>query len=244
MLDPLDPAAAHALNQLRAWLARAAAIDSRLPPERALAATLGVGRSALRKALATLAAEGQIWRHVGKGTYIGSRPIDGLADVAALARRTNPAEIIQTRFVLEPAAASLAALQATPAHLAEMRTCLQATRAAATWRQYEGWDNRLHRTVAAAAQNALLLGLLDTVGAVRRAVVWGRLRERDLPPADHHSFAEHEAIVAAIAERDGEAAAEAMRTHLENVADHLLKPFSEKSPKAPQIAVKRLQHVD
>ena len=224
MLVLPDPAAAHALNQLRAWLAREAAIDSRLPPERTLAGMIGVSRSALRKALATLASEGQIWRHVGKGTYIGSRPIDGLADVAALARRTNPAEIVQARLVLEPPVAAIAALQATPAHLAEMRTCLRAAREATTWRQYESQDNRLHRTVASAARNALLLGLLDTLAAVRRAVVWGRLRERALPPADHHSFKEHEAIVAAIAERDGEAADRAMRTHLESVARRLLGP--------------------
>ncbi|MCB1885928.1 MAG: FadR family transcriptional regulator [Geminicoccaceae bacterium] len=220
----LDPAAAHTLNQLRAWLAREAAVDSRLPPERTLAAMLGVSRPALRKALATLAAEGQIWRHVGKGTYIGTRPIDGLADVAALARRTSPAEIIEARLVLEPPVAAIAAVQATPAHLVELRACLKAARAATTWRGYEAQDNRLHRTVASAAQNALLLGLLDTLAAVRRAVVWGRPRERALPPADHHSFAEHEAIVAGIAERDGEAAAMAMRAHLESVARRLLGP--------------------
>ena len=45
--------------------------------------------------------------------------------------------------------------------------------------------------------------MFDTLNAVRRTVVWGRLRDEDpRPPADHHSFAEHEAIVAAIEERD------------------------------------------
>ena len=38
--------------------------------------TLGVTRAELRKALAVLEAENQIWRHVGKGTFIGSRPIE------------------------------------------------------------------------------------------------------------------------------------------------------------------------
>jgi DNA-binding GntR family transcriptional regulator len=41
------------------------------------------------------------------------------------------------------------------------------------------------------------------------------------PPADHHSFAEHEQIVEAIADRDGAAAADAMRRHLRSVESHL-----------------------
>jgi DNA-binding FadR family transcriptional regulator len=224
--DILENEGHHALQELRTWLtAQDLAIDSRLPPERDLAETLGVSRAELRKALATLEAEGHIWRHVGKGTFIGSRPVDTLADVAALAHRTSPSEVMRTRLILEPEASRLAALNATPANIADMRLCLLRTRSAQTWRQYESWDNRLHRIVAEATQNTLLLGLLDTLSAVRRAVVWGRLREtKERPAADHHSFTEHEAIVAAIEERDTERAAQAMRAHLETVERNLLRP--------------------
>jgi GntR family transcriptional repressor for pyruvate dehydrogenase complex len=104
-----------------------------------------------------------------------------------------------------------------------MRLCLQRSRAAATWRQYEAWDNRLHRVIGEAAQNVLLLALLDMMNAVRRTVTWGRLRaNRERPAPDHHSFGEHEAIVEAIAERDRARARDAMRAHLLNVERHLL----------------------
>jgi len=214
-----------ALSRVRAYLAQIEMpLDSRLPPERALAGALGVTRAELRKALGTLEAENQIWRHVGKGTFIGSRPIDTLADVAAITRRTNPAEVMRTRLLLEPEVARMAALSATSAHVAEMRTCMQRSRAAQSWRQYEAWDNRLHRVVAESTQNSLLLALLDTLNAVRRAVAWGRLRGDKVRPApDHHSFADHEAIVDAIEDRDVNRAASAMRTHLENVERNLLK---------------------
>ena len=217
----LDP-----LTQLRAYLARPELpIDSRLPPERELAEHLGISRAELRKALEVLEAENQIWRHVGKGTFIGSRPIDTLADVASITRRTNPSEVMRTRLLLEPEVARMAALNATSAQIAEMQACLQRTRAAQTWRQYEAWDNRLHRVIAEATQNTLLLALLDTLNAVRRAVAWGRLRGERLKPApDHHSFDEHEAIVAAIADRDLDRAAAAMRKHLESVEGNLLRP--------------------
>src|SRR5689334_14754432 len=220
-----DIASGTALARLRTYLAQIEMpLDSRLPPERDLAGTLGVTRAALRKALATLESENQIWRHVGKGTFIGSRPIETMADVAAITRRTNPAEVMRTRLVLEPEVARMAALNATSAHIAEMHLCMQRTRAAQTWRQYEAWDNRLHRVIAEATQNSLLLALLDTLNAVRRAVVWGRLRvDKVKPSANHHSFDDHEAIVAAIEDRDLDRAAAAMRAHLENVERNLLR---------------------
>jgi DNA-binding FadR family transcriptional regulator len=214
-----------ALSQLRSFLmdGRLPA-DARLPPERELSRSMGVSRAELRKALAVLEAEGQLWRHVGKGTFIGSRPLDSVADVAAITRRTNPGEVMRTRLLIEPEVAGLAALNATSAHIAEMRLCLQKSRAASTWRQYEAWDNRLHRVIAEATQNNLLLALLDTLNAVRRAVAWGRLRANPVKPdPDHHSFAEHEAIVDAIAERDLARAAEGMRRHLESVERNLLR---------------------
>jgi DNA-binding FadR family transcriptional regulator len=215
-----------ALARLRAYLANIELpVDSRLPAERELAQILGVGRADLRKALAALEAENQIWRHVGKGTFIGSRPIDTHADVAAITKRTNPAEAMRTRLLLEPEVARMAALNATSEHIAEMRLCLQKCRSAQTWRQYEAWDNRLHRVIAESTQNALLLALLDTLNAVRRALAWGRLRVNKVKPApDHHSFTEHEAIVSAIADRDLDRAAAAMRKHLESVERNLLRP--------------------
>jgi DNA-binding FadR family transcriptional regulator len=213
------------ITQLRAFLAQAELPeDGRLPPERDLSEALGVSRTELRKALGTLEAEGQIWRHVGKGTFVGSRPVDTFADIAALARRTNPAELMRARLIIEPEIARAAALTATPMQIAELRTCQARAREAATWRQYESWDNRFHRTVADATQNTVLVGLYETLNALRRAVTWGRLRSTPVKPGpDHHSFAEHEAIVAAIENRDMAAAALAMRTHLQSVERHLLE---------------------
>ena len=53
--------------------------------------------------------------------------------------------------------------------------------------------------------------------------MWGRLRQGpERPPADHHSFSDHEAIVAAIENRDGEAATRAMRRHLNAVHRRLI----------------------
>lgn len=225
-----------AAARLRGFLAASELpFDGRLPAERELSQTLGVSRAALRKALGELESEGQIWRHVGKGTFIGSRPIDGSNDIVSMARRTSPAEVMGARLAFEPEITRLAARNATPVHLAEMRNCLARAKQATTWRQYESWDNRLHRTIGEAARNGLLLALLDTLNAVRRTVTWGRLRTNPVRPGlDHHSFAEHEAIVAAIEERDLNRAAAAMRTHLQSVERNLLGEQPPPDPPRPR----------
>jgi len=211
------------LVQLRAWLTRHDfPADTRLPAERDLAERLGVSRGDLRKALATLEAEGQLWRHVGKGTFTGPRAIEVMS-LSEIARETNPAEVMRTRLLIEPIIAREAALNATSSDLDAMRRCIERTHRAETWRQYETADNELHRRIAEATHNRVLLGLFDGLNSVRRAVVWGRLRANTTrPPADHHSFAEHDRVTGAIAERDLAEAGRAMHDHLRSVERKLI----------------------
>lgn len=213
------------LVQLRAWLTRHDfPPDTRLPPERELAEILGVSRGDLRKALATLEAEGQLWRHVGKGTFVGARRIE-IMSLADIDRVTNPAEVMRTRLLIEPMIAREAALNATTLHIEALHRCVERTRAATTWRQYETADNELHRCIAEAANNRLLLALFDALNDVRRAVVWGMLRTgNDRPPDDHHSFAEHDRIIEAISQRDLHGASHAMHVHLRAVERSLIEP--------------------
>lgn len=213
-----------ALTQLKAWLAQPdLPSDGRLPPERELCELLGVSRGALRKALATLEQDGELWRQVGKGTFIGARSVEKPMSVSTIAEGSNPLEVMQARLLVEPMLAREATVHATGAHLEEMRRCMRIQREARTWRQYENADNRLHRTVAEATGNTVLLALFDQLNAIRRAIVWGRLRDKpDRPPDDHKSFGQHETLVRAISERDQEGAYQAMHDHLMTVQESLL----------------------
>lgn len=212
-----------ALAALRLFLAEEGpALNERLPAERDLCCALGLSRSRLRKGLAVLEAEGQIWRHVGRGTFVGPRPIPNLGDVELLTSMTSPTAVMEARMSVEPQLARLASLHGTEADFAEMRQCNRRCRAAKGWRFYEAWDNNFHQAVAAATQNKLLISLFDTLNAVRRTVVWGQLRTTEVPPSDHDSFEEHDAIHAAIASRDPDLAAEHMRAHLKSVRDRIL----------------------
>ena len=214
-----------ALVQLRAYIAQGEfSLNQRLPPERELCEQLGIARSELRKAVAVLESEGGIWRHVGRGTFIGNGHGEGgdVQSISAIAKRSTPQQVMQARMVLEPQLAREAAVHATAEHMEQLGENCSKAREVDTWRQYETLDNRFHSLIGEATQNTPLIAMYDYLNALRRTVVWGRLRRRhDQPPADHHSFGEHEAILQAIGSRDTEAAVHAMRTHLRSVHDYM-----------------------
>ncbi|WBV44843.1 FadR/GntR family transcriptional regulator [Pseudoroseomonas cervicalis] len=196
--------------------------DGQLPPERILAAALGISRAELRKALAAMEAEGQIWRHVGKGTFLGARPLAATGDVAQLAARAGLPDVMAARRVLEPQLAALAAGQADAAQRAALLALARPPARPLSWREFESQDAALHRAIAEAAGNLSLLHVFDLLAAMRRALTWSRPRPRpEGPPPDHHSFAEHGRIAAAIAAGDAAAAAAEMQAHVEAVRRHL-----------------------
>jgi len=205
-------------------------MNARLPPERALAAELGVSRPALRKALAALESQGRIWRHIGKGTFIGSRPADEPGGLPSLARRTSPTQVVEARLSFEGELARLAALNSNAEDVLNLRHCCRKSRAADDWRVYETWDDRLHRAVAEATHNPLLLSLFDTLNGVRRAVVWNRERDSRRPLPEHHSFDEHDALVDAIESHDPDQAARRMRAHLGSVGQRLAERAAHTPP--------------
>ncbi|WP_373502960.1 FadR/GntR family transcriptional regulator [Aestuariivirga sp.] len=195
----------------------------RLPPERHLTDELGMTRATLRKALGALERDGVIWRHVGKGTFIadGSPQAPSNATVE-LGRQLTPFRMMRARMAIEPAIAREAAVNASGDTQMRMQRALERSKAAATWREYEIQDDIFHRTVAEASDNLLLLTLFDQLNGVRRAVAWGNVTRRSAQPSpDHSSFAEHDAIAAAIANRDPVAAYESMRGHLRSVSQRL-----------------------
>lgn len=213
------------LDRLREGLADGAlAPAGRLPPERDLARAFGVSRGTLRKALRALEREGRIWRHVGQGTFTAEaarREENGFDDMVRL---TSPAEVMEVRLILEPRIAALAALRATPADLAAMATSVAGGERATDVQAFEHWDGRLHRLIAASARNAMLLGLFDAVNAAREGALWGRLKAASLTPERRRTYArQHARLVAAIGDRDTEAATRLMDEHLRAVQRHLLK---------------------
>ena len=109
-----DDSARLALDALRNLVAQQSSVpDKPLPPERELASEFGVSRRSIRRALAVLEAEGQVWRRQGKGTYVGPTPPSAAFTLTQLSARTNFSEVMEARLHLEPNLAALAAQRAS-----------------------------------------------------------------------------------------------------------------------------------
>ena len=213
-----------AIERLRAFIDEGGyGPGDRLPPERELIGSLDMTRATLRKALDALEREGAIWRHVGKGTFISRGAAAGEPGVLAeLSQQITPFRMMRARIAMEPAIAREAAINASAGALALLARIADDAENAASWDDYEALDDRFHRAIAEATDNPLLVLLFDQLNQVRRSVAWSTVvRDTKRPPETHTSFAEHRDILAAILERDGAGAQDAMRRHLGSVSSRL-----------------------
>jgi DNA-binding FadR family transcriptional regulator len=211
------------VKKLRRHLLTAENSDhKRLPPERQLAEKLGMSRSSLRQALAALEKEGLIWRHVGKGTFAGSRPFLAADTFRDITSSTSPNEIMEARLVLEPKLASIAAMRATPAEIKQMTQILKRASSTMDVLSYERWDGLFHRTIAEASRNSFLITTFNMLNATREEKFWGRLKSKRLRPDRIAKYnQQHRVILNAINNRDFDAADRAMIVHLEQVKSDL-----------------------
>lgn len=193
---------------------------AKLPTERDLVHRLDAPRSAVRRALESLERDGLVVRHVGRGTFLTEAALHNVDGAPA---DTSPAEIMQVRQLLEPQVATLAARVATQADLDRIGEALAAGGAADDFDGFERWDAALHRSIATAAHNGLLMNMFDVMNTARSLPVWGSLKRRTSTPELRRCYhGEHTEIVAALRDRDPLGAGESMRIHLQHVADSLL----------------------
>lgn len=209
------------MTRLRAYIETLAeAGEKQLPPEPKLAELLDVSRGRLRTLLKKMENEGVIWRHVGKGTFVGQREIDPKSP--EWSEGISLGEIIDARRVLEPQIAAQAAISARPADVAALERCLADLAAARSYTQWKMLDERLHRLIAKATHNSLLVLLYDTLRSEGRSGLDARLNEVfGDNTAPHDTDAQHAAIVAAIKSGSPDRAQEQMNLHLNYVRAQL-----------------------
>lgn len=176
--------------------------------ERDLSASLGVSTSPVKAALARLEAEGMVVTQPRRGTWVAFAP-EKLAEMGLV------------RAALEGVAARLAAGRATEAQLAALAGIvaeLKAATAAHDTSVLVEANERFHRLVLAVADNVFLA---NAVQALRGYYLMTQNRMRTVPLEPLKAQAEHEAILEALAARDGTAAEAAMRAHIARSVDTL-----------------------
>ncbi|WP_321390584.1 FadR/GntR family transcriptional regulator [Emcibacter sp.] len=187
----------------------------RLPPEVSLVEELGISRAKLRGLMKTLEKEGLIWRHVGKGTFIGERSLT--TELTSMPEVLTPPEAFEARLVIEPQIAALAARRATPAQIEEMKHCLSQMQELDDFDQWAVWDERLHRLVAKAAGNKLLLAVYDTVRESAPSGMRNIINRVFSSATRKESNLEHQRFIEAIANHDPKSAESLIRIHLQAV---------------------------
>ncbi|MCX7646641.1 MAG: FadR family transcriptional regulator [Rhodobacteraceae bacterium] len=187
--------------------------NERLPPERLLAERYGVARGTVRQALRQLEALGFVERRAGSGTYVTWSEGREETDVTGI---TRPLELVDARFAVEPHMCRLAVLRATDAELNRLRGRLEAMEACENdSARFAQIDEEFHLALARCTQNPMIIWMMEKIQEVRSHVQWARMRLLTLNPEVIRLYnRQHRAVVDAIAERDPERAAQAMKAHL------------------------------
>ncbi|MCX5081540.1 FadR/GntR family transcriptional regulator [Streptomyces sp. NBC_00401] len=223
MTDALRPMTARprlyeqVLDRLRAYVAEGGLrAGDRLPPERDLAARLGVSRASVKQAIVVLEVQGLVEARHGGGTYLMRDSLDAEPVEHMVERRRRLPDVLEAREALETKLAELAAERRTDEDLAALRTALD--RMAADIEEgghgVEG-DRLFHAAVTAAAHSALLAEFMRSIAD---QVTESRTESLRQPRRPARSLAQHRAILEAIETGRPAQAAAAMRRHVRTVA--------------------------
>jgi DNA-binding GntR family transcriptional regulator len=213
MQPPISPALAtitrHSLPEAIAAELRRAIIAGELAgrtlPEARLAAQMGVSRAPVREAMLQLEREGLL-----------EFDANGRTRVRTLAEKDYD-EIVIARIALESMAASLAAPQWTDDDTAILTQNLAAQRRAATLAELTRLDVELHAYIVRRSGNSRLLALWQCIQP--QFEMWlahtHRLQDTIRHKPRQITVDSHERLLRALATRDSEKAAIAMRAHIE-----------------------------
>ncbi|MEV8467271.1 FadR/GntR family transcriptional regulator [Fluviibacterium sp. DFM31] len=189
-----------------------------LPPERDLSAQFDVSRPTVREALRALSILGVLEIRQGGGAFVTALDADELLsplDWFISLNKQNLAEVFEARIEFEPLLARLAAPRISSEARTRMHQMVAAQQAAPDDAElFHDTDVEFHKILIEAAGNMYLerVGkLLQVIGDQGRRAF---LHDKSVRL---QSVADHVAILSALDAGDADAAAKAMRNHMQNV---------------------------
>jgi GntR family transcriptional repressor for pyruvate dehydrogenase complex len=196
----------------------------KIPAERELCQTLGVGRASLREALKALEIMGMIETRLGDGTYVCkrsdffSRP---LLWAIASSSEADARELIEARILIEVELAGLAAERATSEHLGQISEQLRnMERAKKNLQEFVQADVDFHLAIGQAASSRILMNALHLIRNLLQQWILSAVDVKGVP---EKACAQHKRVLQAIENRDGAAARKEMLNHLQDMAGFVPK---------------------
>ncbi|MGY4649573.1 FadR/GntR family transcriptional regulator [Mycobacterium sp. URHB0021] len=189
----------------------------RLPPERDLAAKLGVSRASVSQALVALEVQGVLSVRHGDGAILVRRPTEERAIRALREHADRIPDIIEARVALEVNLAGLAAARRTDAEMAAIDAAIFTMEAEveAGDRGVVG-DEMFHEAITVAAHSSLLAKLMHEISGLIRETRIESLSQQNRPRA---SLQGHRRIADAVRKQDPDEASRAMADHIRLVSD-------------------------
>jgi GntR family transcriptional regulator, transcriptional repressor for pyruvate dehydrogenase complex len=196
----------------------------KIPAERELCQTLGVGRASLREALKALEIMGMIETRLGDGTYVCnrsdffSRP---LLWAIAGSSEADARELIEARTLIEVELAGLAAERATSENLRQISEQLRnMERAKKNPQEFVQADVDFHLAIGQAASSRILMNALQLIRNLLQQWILSAVAVKGVPDK---ACAQHKRVLQAIEDRDSAAARKEMRSHLLEMAGFVPK---------------------
>lgn len=197
--------------------------DGRIPPERDLADEFGVARNTVRRAVGMLEETGTVTRQVGRGTFLVTTHVDTLAATVGRMEGASPADMMEIRQLLEPAAAAFAATNASTGELNAVRDAYLMAVEAVEMPLFEQWDAEFHHRIFSCSRNEFLKEIHNLMRILRNQSPWFEMKKRSFSEERRLVYcAEHLAILDALVGRDPGGAREAMLAHLRTVEKNIL----------------------
>jgi len=196
----------------------------KLPSERELAEMLGVSRSSIRDAIRSLELIGMVEPRQGAGTVVREISADSVINPLSTLltrQRQSVTELLDFRKMLEPPLAARAATHASAEEIGEMEEILRRQEQKLQGGQVATEeDSDFHYSVAMASENSVVLKVLDVLMDLLRET---RERSLQVEGRPQKSLAGHRRILTAIKRHDPAAAEAAMRRHIQDVEEIVLK---------------------
>jgi DNA-binding FadR family transcriptional regulator len=205
---------------------------SKLPAERELAIQMGVSRPSVREALIVLELLGVVEIRIGHGTFVMGKAAS--LETLGSSKMVSPLDLLEARATIESNVVVLVARKWVEGMIDE-RAFKKTYEITGQMKQIVADGDRVeefyalglgfHKALAEASNNEVLAEVVGDLVETTSHPLWALINKKVLEDrnARDEQIHEHEEILTAVERGDGEAAAEAMRNHVEDLRKLVLE---------------------
>ncbi len=195
----------------------------KLPNEIELANQLNVSRSTIREAIKTLVSKNVLEIHRGKGTYVCERP--GIATdplgVTFMNKKDLLIYLFETRLIIEPEMAALAAQRATEKNIKALEDAFHILQEQILeGKDHTKFDIKFHNIIAKSTQNPIIRRI---VPIINDSIIEGYQETKDIPESGEKVLRHHRRVLDAILEKNEALARQYMREHIQSGMEQILQ---------------------